>query len=435
MKNAILLLFLTFSFFLGQTDAFAKPNPRYASIIMDADTGIILEQQHANKSLHPASLTKIMTLLMLFEALERGDVNLNDRIRISRKAASMVPSKLGLPAGSSIRVKDAIYALVTKSANDVAVAIAEHLGRSEKGFAYLMNRKAIQIGMTRTTFKNASGLHDPRQISTARDMAKLAQYVINVYPSYYKYFSRQNFSYNGKKYRNHNRLLGTYQGMDGMKTGYISASGFNLVASAVRNNRRIIAVVFGGRTSKSRNAHMEVLLDRGFNKVRSIRIARAKVPTPARKPVMNVQIASAATTSINDFDEVMGQGDIDEAIANRFRTGLIAISAHKKLKQTPRKSVKQARVTPQIKPKMPKTSGQPWSIQIGAFENRASTDRALHASRKQLPAPYSSAFSVIAPLKTQNGWLFRARLSGYTKEEAYKACQYLKNCLPVAPHN
>ncbi|HOO82389.1 MAG TPA: D-alanyl-D-alanine carboxypeptidase family protein, partial [Alphaproteobacteria bacterium] len=171
------------------TSAFAKGNPKYASIVMDADTGLILHQRYANKSLHPASLTKVMTLLLTFEALEQGRISLNDRVRISNHAANMVPSKLGLSPGSSIRVKDAIYALVTKSANDVAVALAEHLAGSERNFAQRMTLKAHDIGMTRTTFVNASGLHDERQVSTARDMAKMARYVIQVYPEYYRYFS------------------------------------------------------------------------------------------------------------------------------------------------------------------------------------------------------------------------------------------------------
>ncbi|MBL4805412.1 MAG: D-alanyl-D-alanine carboxypeptidase, partial [Alphaproteobacteria bacterium] len=249
----------------------AAENPKYASIVMDADTGLILRQRYANKSLHPASLTKVMTLLLTFEALESGQMQLKDRIRISNHAASMVPSKLGLKPGSSIRVQDAIYALVTKSANDVAVALAEHHAGSESNFAQRMTAKARAIGMSRTTFRNASGLHDPRQVTTARDMAKMARYVINVHPTYYRYFSRKNFTYAGQTYRNHNRLMDTYPGMDGMKTGYINASGFNLIASAVRGDKRIIGVVFGGRSSRSRNAHMKDILDEGFSKIKNIR--------------------------------------------------------------------------------------------------------------------------------------------------------------------
>ena len=331
MQRVLTLTFsLIFSFALMVGSA--QANSKYASIIIDATTGTVLESQKADKSLHPASLTKIMTLLLVFEALEGGRLDLNDRIRVSRRAASMVPSKLGLKPGSSIRVKDAIHALSVKSANDVAVAVAERLGGTESGFARIMNRKAKQLGMTRTVFRNASGLHDKRQISTARDMAKLARYVIQAYPSYYRYFSRKSFTYAGKTYRSHNRLMGKYKGMDGMKTGYIAASGFNLVASAVRNDRRIIAVVFGGRTSKSRNSHMHVLLDRGFVKMNDIRIARAKVPLPPRKPAILTalaamtkageavpeKVASVSSDLQGGFNELIGQGDIDPKLARRI---------------------------------------------------------------------------------------------------------------------
>lgn len=446
--RAIFTLLFFVCLALSPDPSFAKANPKYASIVMDSDTGTILHQRYANKSLHPASLTKIMTLLMTFEALEQGRINLKDRIRISKHASNMVPSKLGLAPGSSIRVKDAISALVTKSANDVAVALAEHLGGSERGFATLMNRKAIEIGMTRTTFKNASGLHHKGQISTARDMAKLARHVINEYPNQYRYFSRKNFTYAGKTYRNHNRLLGKYKGMDGMKTGYINASGFNLVASAKRNNRRIIGVVFGGRTSKTRNAHMEVLLDRGFSRLNEIRMAKADVPLPARKPAAIMAMASLgqgiepATPVINNpalnqgFTQLVGEGDFDPAVSRRIETGLMAIAAHKG------ESVQIAK--PSYKPpanmihnaSIPAAQTKdPWSVQVGAFASRAATDKALHDILRGLPDPYSRAYPVIAPLKTAQGWLFRARLSGFTRTEAFAACNYIRDCLPVAPQN
>ncbi|HRQ61086.1 MAG TPA: D-alanyl-D-alanine carboxypeptidase family protein, partial [Alphaproteobacteria bacterium] len=240
--------------------------PFYASIVVDSDTGVILHQANPDKKLHPASLTKVMTLLMLFEAIERGETSLNDSIKISKKAAAAVPSKLGLAPGSTIRVKDAILALVTKSANDIALAVAEHVGETEDRFAIAMTGRARELGMNNTTFRNASGLHDPGQISSARDMAIMARYVINRYPDYYRYFSTKNFSYKGQNYHNHNHLMKSYKGMDGMKTGFINASGFNLIGSAVRGNTRLIGVVFGGKSANSRNAHMKELLDAGFKK-------------------------------------------------------------------------------------------------------------------------------------------------------------------------
>lgn len=428
--------------------AHAKTNPRYASIVMDADTGLILHQRYADKKLHPASLTKAMTLIMLFDAVEHGRLRLNDRIPISRHAASMVPSKLNLPPGSTIKVKDAISALVTKSANDVAAAIAEKLGGSERNFARLMTAKARAMGMTSTTFKNASGLHNPGQITTARDMAKMAQIMIRDYPEQYRYFSMKSFTYKGHTYRNHNRLMDTYKGMDGLKTGYVNASGFNLVASAVRNNRRIIGVVFGGRTSKSRNAHMAALLDQGFTKINNIRVASMKAPLPPRKP--GILVALNKITPINRaasnnskwatlnpalkngmIGQMIGQGDFDPAAARRFETGLMAIAAHKGqynigADPTP---VKKAALQPRA------AGNTPWAIQIGAFTSRAATDQAIQATLKTLPTAYKQANAIIAPLRTKNGWLFRGRLSGFTQPEAYAACRYLKECLPVAPYN
>ena len=448
----LLTAFLAFSIFITcamiPETVHAKKNYKYASIIMDADTGLILHQRYANKKLYPASLTKVMTLLMTFDAIEQGRIKLSDRIKISRHAASMVPSKLDLPVGSSIRVKDAIYILITKSANDIAVALAEHLGGSETNFARMMTKRANDFGMTRTTFKNASGLHNPYQVSTARDMAKMARTVINKYPKYYRYFSKKNFTYNGKTYRNHNHLMNSYKGMDGMKTGYVQASGFNLVASAVRNNHRVIGVVFGGRTSKSRNAHMAVLLDRGFAKLNKVRMANAKIPLPSHKPglflalnsLSKITPASGSSKNSNTqkwafinpalesgiFGKIIGEGDYDPEISQRFETGLMAIAAHKGKNSTKGKSLTLSRRD---------SSSFPWAIQVGAYKSRAATDRAIQQTLDKLPTKYAHANPVIAPLKTQNGWLFRGRLNGYTKQEAFAVCSHLTECLPVAPNN
>jgi D-alanyl-D-alanine carboxypeptidase len=277
----------------------SSENSKYASIVIDAETGTVISQRYADKKLHPASLTKVMTLLMLFEAMESGSVRLNDRIRISQKAASQAPSKIGLSAGSSIRVEDAILSLVTKSANDISVAIAEHLAGSESRFAQRMTSRAHSIGMNSTRFVNASGLHNPGQISTARDMATLARYVIHRYPNYYRYFGTKQFTYRGKTMTNHNRLMNTYPGMDGFKTGYVNASGFNLIASAKRNNNRLIGVVFGGRTSKSRNDHMAEILNSGFSRVDDIRVAAKTKPIQGLQPaqVTDVEPGSGTVTT------------------------------------------------------------------------------------------------------------------------------------------
>lgn len=257
-------------------DPAAAARNKYAAIVVDAHSGRILYARNPDASRYPASTTKIMTLYMLFDALERGQVTMNQRFRVSRRAASQPPSKLGLRPGETIKVRDAMLALVTKSANDVATVVAEGLAKTESSFARKMTAKARKLGMSKTTFRNASGLPDPRQVTTARDMAKLGQAILHHFPHYYKHFSRRSFTYKGVEYKNHNRLLGAYEGMDGIKTGYIRASGYNLVASAKRGPHRLIGVVFGGESSKSRNQEMTNILDDGFRKNAKIMEARAK---------------------------------------------------------------------------------------------------------------------------------------------------------------
>ncbi len=289
MRFILCLVAIVISSFLMVNFAEATPNKKYASLVIDADTGSIISQRYSTKSLHPASLTKMMTMLLTFEALDKKRITKNTRIYISSRAASMVPSKLGLKAGSRIRVEDALKSLATKSANDVAVALAEHLSGSESKFARAMTARARTIGMKSTRFRNASGLHHPAQVSTARDMAKLARYILKRYPHHYKYFSTRTFTYNGKTYKNHNKLLKTYPGADGFKTGYINAAGFNLVASANQKGHRLIGVVFGGRSGKTRNAHMEELLNDGFKKIKSARNIKTNLPPlPPTKPTYGI---------------------------------------------------------------------------------------------------------------------------------------------------
>jgi D-alanyl-D-alanine carboxypeptidase len=286
----------------------------YSAIVVDAQTGEVLMARQADSIRHPASLTKMMTLYMLFEAVESGRLRMNDSIQISSHAASMAPSKLGIPPGQSIRVEDAVQAIVTKSANDVATAVAEKLGGSERVFCAKMTRKAHDLGMTRTNFRNASGLPDPQQVTSARDMAKLAIALLRDFPQYYHYFGIRNFEYRGMVMANHNRLLGEYPGLDGIKTGYINASGFNLVASAKQNGRRLVGVVFGGRTWRSRNDNMVQLLDSGFaelgrrrSQTQEASAAPLKtIPIPLPPPTMDdargVDTAMMTTTSDDETD-------------------------------------------------------------------------------------------------------------------------------------
>ncbi len=242
--------------------AFAE---RYASIVVAADTDEVLHARHADAARYPASLTKVMTLYILFDAMRMGDITLDERLPVSRNAASQPPSNLRLRAGSTISVADAIDALVTKSANDVAVVVAERLGGSEERFAALMTVKAALLGLENTRFYNASGLPDPRQVSTARDMARLAEAMIDNHGDYYHHFSTRRFTWGSRTYKNHNELLGTVDGVDGLKTGYIRASGYNLMASAERSGRRVIAVMLGGSSSRVRNDHVEDLIEAAYD--------------------------------------------------------------------------------------------------------------------------------------------------------------------------
>src|SRR5829696_821943 len=214
---------------------------------------------------YPASLTKMMTVYMAFEALRDGRISLSSPVRVSAEAASMPPSRLGLAAGMTLTVEEAILALVTKSANDAAAALGEYLGGgSEYRFAQMMTMKARALGMTRTAFRNASGLPDFDQVTTARDMALLGRRLMHDFPERYAYFSTPHFVFRGRTHWNHNRLLNEYDGTDGIKTGYVNDSGFNLVASAQRDGVRLVAAVFGGRTGRERDRHMMTILDRGF---------------------------------------------------------------------------------------------------------------------------------------------------------------------------
>ena len=243
-----------------------KAHARYADIVVDADSGEVLHATDIDSRNFPASLTKMMTLYLLFDDLDTGRVHLTDRMPVSRHAASQIPSKLGVSPGQTLSVENALLGLVTKSANDAAVIVAEHLAGTESAFAQRMTLKAHELGMNKTTFKNANGVPNPGQKSTARDMATLARALIHNHAKQYHYFSTRQFIYQGEVMTNHNHLLEWYDGADGIKTGYIDASGFNLVASAKRQGRRLIGVVFGGPSADARDHQMAKLLDAAFER-------------------------------------------------------------------------------------------------------------------------------------------------------------------------
>jgi D-alanyl-D-alanine carboxypeptidase len=276
-------------------------SPGFSSIIVDANSGATLTASSPDASRHPASLTKIMTLYLLFERLDSGKMNLDTEMKVSEHASEQAPTKLGLRPGQTIRVEDAIKGLVTRSANDAAVVIAETIGGDEDDFSKLMTRKARALGMTHTVYVNASGLPDDAQVTTARDQSTLGRAIQDRFPRYYRYFSTETFNYHGQSIRNHNHLLGSVEGVDGIKTGYTRSSGFNLVTSMRRGNRHLVGVVLGGRSGGSRDAIMRNLLAENLEKAASKRTVAAiteRNPAEANTEVAEAEPASRPTQPV-----------------------------------------------------------------------------------------------------------------------------------------
>src|SRR5882672_10220916 len=270
-------------------------NPAFSSIIVDGNSGATLSANNPDASRHPASLTKIMTLYLLFERLDAGKLTLDSDMDVSQHASEQAPTKLGLRPGQTIKVEDAIKGLVTRSANDAAVVIAEAISGDEDDFAALMTRKARALGMTRTVYRNASGLPNDAQVTTARDQSTLGRAIQDRFPRYYRYFATASFNYRGHAIRNHNRLLGSVEGVDGIKTGYTSASGFNLVTSMRRGNRHLVGVVLGGRSGGSRDAAMRNLLAENLEKASTRRTVAAITERKASEANTDVAEAEAAS--------------------------------------------------------------------------------------------------------------------------------------------
>jgi D-alanyl-D-alanine carboxypeptidase len=281
------------------SEAHESYNPQFSSIIVDGNSGATLTSNNPDGSRHPASLTKIMTLYLLFERLDSGKMKLDTEMDVSEHASEQAPTKLGLRPGQTIRIEDAIKGLVTRSANDAAVVIAEAIAGDEDDFAKLMTRKARALGMSRTTYRNASGLPDDDQVTTARDQSTLGRAIQDRFPRYYRYFSTTAFNYHGHSIANHNHLLGTVEGVDGIKTGYTRASGFNLVTSMRRGNRHLVGVVMGGRSGGSRDAIMRGLLAENLEKASTKRTVAAiteRNPSEANADVAEVEAATQPAT-------------------------------------------------------------------------------------------------------------------------------------------
>jgi D-alanyl-D-alanine carboxypeptidase len=271
--------------------------PPYASIVYDVNSGRVLQATNADAHRHPASVTKVMTLYMLFEQLETGRFQLDSELPVSREAASQAPSKLGLRPGETISVEDAIKALVTKSANDIAVVVAEAIGGDEERFAAMMTKKARAIGMSRTVFRNASGLPNTGQVTTARDLVTLGRAIQDRFPKYYPYFGTRVFTYDGRGHRNHNRLLGRVEGVDGIKTGYTHASGFNLLTSAKADGRHLITVVLGGRSARIRDQQVASLIENHMDSAYAGRRMTARTVDVASRDAADDEEEDGGTTT------------------------------------------------------------------------------------------------------------------------------------------
>jgi len=377
---------------------------RYASIVVDAESGRVLAAANADQVLHPASLTKIMTLYMTFDALKRGQLGLQQALRVSSHAEAMTPTKLGLRNGQTITTEQAILGLVTKSANDAAVVLAEALAGSEEAFARMMTQRARGLGMAQTVFMNASGLPNRGQVSSARDMALLAMAMLRDHPRHYRYFSTTEFSFRGQVHPNHNRLLGGYAGADGIKTGFVNASGFNLVASAHRDGRRVIGVVFGGNTGRARDLHMISLLDDGFR-------------------------ALGAMPKLREAEDPLLQ-----RVAEEKRRAPAASPAPVLTKAAVRKGA----TAEEIERAAIEASGaRGWIAQVGVFKTQPQAERAIATSLRLAPKETSTAASDVSVLKMPEGKRYRARLQNLSATQAKALCDQLKRqkkaCQTIAP--
>jgi D-alanyl-D-alanine carboxypeptidase (penicillin-binding protein 5/6) len=384
----------------------APAHAGYADLILDANTGKVLSSKNADILNHPASLTKMMTLYMTFEALHDGRLTWDKRITMTKNGAATIPTKLGVPAGKTFTVREAVLGMIVKSANDAAEAMGDHLAGSEAKFADAMTRKARQLGMSRTTFRNASGLPNSRQVTTARDMATLAVALMRDYPKEYTLFSERSFVFRGRKITGHNNLMYRYKGMDGIKTGYTNASGFNLVSAVNDNGRHVVGVVLGGKTARSRDARMAALLDEAM---------------PASS--LRGRSAIAQASLLNDLD----LSNIPLPIS-ADRTGTVEVASVS------------ADVTGSIQTTdaMPVTGNSDrWEIQIAATDSDKAAKNLLSKAQSDALAGFSEISPYTQRIKSNAATLYRARFTGFeNRSSAASACKALKShsysCLVLA---
>jgi D-alanyl-D-alanine carboxypeptidase len=408
--------------------------PVYEAIVLDAETGQVLRQLNPDAITYPASLTKMMTLYLTFEALNQGRLRIDQYVQVSAVAAAHAPSKLGFEPGEWVMVRDLILGVVTKSANDAAAVLAEALGGTEPNFALIMNQKALQLGMTRSHYSNASGLPDPEQLTTARDIARLALALYHDFPREYRYFSVKQFNFQGETVNGHDHMLDWYPGADGIKTGFTVASGYNLATSAVQNGRRLIGVILGGRSVRSRDVAMGQLLDLGFADLARQQpvmvaqrpaepvvapaapatappqpslaaIAATSMATPAAQPARAVQQAAASPpTAVSDEAPARSVAATIASAASAAATHLAPVSKAEAASAAPE-------------------PGEGWAIQIGAFRAESAAERVQHEVARMALARGKQR-QILAPSGSER--LYRARFVHFTAQSARAACAELR---------
>lgn len=460
----------------------AAAKPLQSSIVIDVATGTVLSANNPDGVTQPASLTKMMTMYLLFDALQQGKLRLTDTITFSDYAASRPSTNLAVDPGDRITVETAILAMVVRSANDVAAAVGERLAGSESAFAVKMTAKARQLGMSNTSFRNASGLPDDGNRTTARDMATLGIALLRDFPKYYPYFSRYSFTYHGVNYTGHNNLVRSFRGADGIKTGYVRASGFNLVTSAEQNGRRLVGVVLGGNSPGVRDRHMAALLQTAFLQqpgTLNTLIAQALQKDGAAKVAgmagtmarsMTAAVANALAepanalegdnsadddtdgatktamksngtkdmAAVNTVQRNIGEGDTEELqpvlkpgtqLASLETSAATVALPGSRIIET--KKPKQASVDDQTTTNIWKTGGSGYGIQVGAYGQYQGAQRAATHAAQALPDLLSDARIVIDPQRNGSNTIYRARVFGLSRSDAENACKQLTDCLVI----
>lgn len=420
-----------------------QANPKYAGIVIDAKTGKVLYSEDPDGLRYPASLTKMMTLYITFEALKSGRISLDSKVPVSANASKEPPSKLGVRAGGSVTVEQAILSLVTRSANDMATALGEYVGGSEARFAQIMTAKARALGMTRTTYRNAHGLPNTAQMTTARDQARLGVALRQHFPQYYGYFSTRSFKFGKQTIGNHNRLLGNVRGVDGIKTGYTRAAGSNLATSVEADGRSIVAVVLGGKSSASRDAQMRKLVATYLPKASRGGNSNLIAATPSAPVEQPVAVASASGMDLPNSGPLPVARYGDEPVVTAFAAApsrpvvaamematrppaAVPVPAPEYIPQSAEAPVQVDEViTASTRASQPESTG--WVIQIGASPDKNSAMNLLQSAQDKVGKVLSSATPFTVAFNKDGSQLYRARFGGFDNQtKAVNACNALK---------